>query len=199
MKTSLVLTILLSINTPPGDGCRTETTFPFSVDLETMDGEIINSSIFTSEGEILIIDFWNIRCAPCIETFNSIRDNYHSWKLKTNAKIIAIAAQSRDERTLKLIKEKNWPFEVYFDPDYKLFNELSKHHEKGQITFVFPTMFVFGNDNKMIGKLEGAKQKLKDGAKYPTNDDTAKEDIFDIDINFYYEFLGGLKDKKKRE
>ena len=60
-------------------------------------------------------------------------------------------------------------------------------------------MFVFDKDNKMIGKLEGTKQKLKDGAKYPTNDETVKEDIFDIDMDFYYEFLGGLKDKKKLE
>ena len=86
MKTSLVLTILLFINSHAGDGFRTKPTFPFSVDLETMDGQIINSSIFTSERKILIIDFWNIRCAPCIETFNSIRDNFHNWNLKTDRK-----------------------------------------------------------------------------------------------------------------
>lgn len=174
---------------------QTETPFPFSVDLETIDGQLINSSTFTNESQTLIVDFWNVRCGPCIASFDAIRDNYHNWNLKTDAKIIAIAAQARDERTLKLIKEKNWPFEVYFDPDYNLFKELSKHHKKGQITLSFPTMFIFGKDHKMIDKLEGTKQKLKDGAKIP-KDGEIVEDIFDIDMDFYYEFLGGLKDKK---
>lgn len=184
------------MNGHSGLNAQSKITFPFSVDVETIDGQIVNSSTFKNEGQMLIIDFWNRRCGPCIKTFNAIRDDYDKWNLKTDTKIIAIAAQSRDERTLKLIRESNWPFEVYFDPDYNLFRALSKHHTKGQIVFGFPTMFVFDKENKLINKLEGAKQKLKEGARYPTKDETLKEDIFEIDMNFYYDFLEGLKDKK---
>ena len=196
MKTGLLLTMLLFLNSNCGHNFQTETIFPFSVDLETIDGQIINSSTFKNEN-ILVIDFWNIHCGPCIQTFNSIRDNYDIWKLKTDTKIIAIAAQSRDERTVKFIKKSNWPFEVYFDPDYNLFRALSKHQKNGQIYYIFPTMFIFDKENKLIDKLEGAKQILKEGAKFPAKDETIKgEDIFEIDINFYYELFGGLKDKK---
>ena len=195
MKTVLFLTILLILNGYSGH-TQTEKIFPFSVDLETIDGQIINSSTFKNEKQILIIDFWNIGCSPCIKTFNAIRDNYDQWKSKTGTKIIAIAAQSRNEKTLQLIKESNWPFEVFFDPNYNLFRTLSKHYKEGQIVYAFPTMFLFDNKFKLIDKLEGTKQKLKAGAKYPANGETVTGDIFDVDMNFYYDFLGGLTAKK---
>lgn len=199
MKASLFLAISLLISHNWRDNNQTEPTFPLSVDLETVDGKIINSSTLLNDKEILALDFWNASCGPCIMAFNSIRDNYDVWNSNTGAKIIAIASQKRDERILDLIKKSNWPFEVYFDPDYKLFIATSKAHKKGQIELGFPTMFVFDKQYDIVGKLSGARTKLIDGVRPPTKDAPITgswQDYFEVDMNHYYEFFKEIKEKK---
>lgn len=198
MKASLFLAISLFISHNWRDTVQTEPAFPLSVDLETIDGKIINSSTLLNDKRILVLDFWIASCGPCIMAFNSIRDNYDDWNSNTGAKVIAIASQKRDEKILDLIKKSNWPFEVYFDPDYKLFIATSRAHQKGQIELGFPTMFVFDEDYELIGKLK-TTTKLIDGVRPPTKDAPivgSWQDYFEIDMNHYYEFFREIKEKK---
>jgi len=162
-----------------------ENQFPFSVELLSVDGQKVNSETFLNDGKFVFIDFWNIHCGPCMQMFDAVRDNIDEWNVNTNCKIIAIAAQERDERTLKLISEKNWPIEIYFDPDYNLFRELCKFHDKNDMRYSFPTVFVFDNSWQIIDKLKGAKRKWKDGYK-PKKGDKITHKMLVIDLEYYY-------------
>ena len=126
--------------------------------------------------------------------FDAVKDNFDTWNHKTDFKIIAIAAQEPDKKTVELIRQRNWPFEIYFDPDYNLFRQLSKYHNKNEIIFSFPTIFVFDNEWRMIDKLSGAKIKLKEGYKTPKEGEV-KADMFEIDLDYYYKLYKDIRSK----
>ena len=139
--------------------CINDKSFPISVEILTVDSLKLNSSTISNDGKFVLMEFWSNYCRPCLMMFDAVKDNFDTWNHKTDFKIIAIAIQEPDRKIAELIKQRNWPFEFYFDPEYNLFRQLSKYHNKNEIIFSVPTIFVFDNEWRMIGKLRGAKTK----------------------------------------
>jgi thiol-disulfide isomerase/thioredoxin len=184
-----VILIIVPVN------CTTDKSFPISVEILTIDSLKINSSTIFNDCKFVLMEFWSNYCRPCLMMFDAVKDNFDTWNHKTDFKIIAIAIQEPDAKIVELIKQRNWPFEFYFDPDYNLFRQLSKYHNKNEIIFSVPTIFVFDNEWRMIDKLRGAKIKLKEGYKVPKEEE-AKADMFEIDLDYYYKLYEDIRRKE---
>ena len=127
-------------------------------------------------------------------TFDAIAENFEEWNTMTNFKVIAIAVQSRDDRTIEFIKKRNWPFEVYFDQDYELFRTLLTNYDHPKsIQYGFPTIFIFDRYMNMVDKIVGSKTKLKKGVELPKEGGAMGSDFFEADLNFYYDYYEKIK------
>jgi peroxiredoxin len=190
----LVVTLILVSTSTDFAIAQASTVFPVSVQLQTVDGKDFDSKLFATDKELLVIDFWNRGCGPCIRAFNAFRDNYDTLNKKAQATFIAVAVQKRDEATLKLIEKEKWPFNVYFDPDIELYKRLSRWYESGTVIVAFPTMFIFDKTNKMLTRVEGTHEKFKEGAYPPREDDRVMDgELNEIDMEAYYAMFEALK------
>ncbi len=167
----------------------TNDKFPVEVTLINMNGDSICSSELTNDGKILMIDFWQTYCGSCIKMLNAVSNNYDMWNSKTNCKIIAIANQKPDEKTLEFIKKKDWPFEIYFDPEYNLFKELKNRINKVDSNFAFPTVFIFNADYELIDNFSGTKEIWPDGHPPVYQEGKIIQDNRVIDLNYYYDLF----------
>jgi peroxiredoxin len=194
-KLFVILLILLSASSAQ-ILAQTSPEFPVSIQLQTVDGKSFDSKMFATDKELLVIDFWNRSCGPCIRALNAFRDNYDTLNNSAHAMIIAVAVQKRDEAILKLIEKEKWPFKVYFDTDATLFKQLSRWYESGTVVVAFPTMFIFDNTNKMLTRIQGTHEKFKEGAYPPRDDDHVMDgELQEIDIEAYYAMFEALRKK----
>lgn len=182
MVSLIILFFCILINTQ--DKVGAQNIFPISVELSNIKGEKVNSFKFENNKQLVFIDFWHSSCSPCMQMFDAVRDNFEEWNKNTNCKIIAIACQERDEKIIQLIESKKWPVEIYFDPDYKLFKELCKLHDKTDMTYSFPTVFVFDNNWQLLDRQKGAKRKFKN--EFRPQKAKISHDDFVIDLDYYY-------------
>jgi len=90
-----------------------------SVDIKTMTGESFNTSKFSNDGKVMVIDFWATWCKPCVEELNTIHESYADWRKETGVKFIAISVD--DARTMSrvapFVNGKGWEYESYIDPN----------------------------------------------------------------------------------
>jgi len=90
-----------------------------AVDVKTLTGENFNTSKFSNDGKVIVIDFWATWCKTCIEELNVIHENYADWKKETGVKIITISVD--DARTMARVAPfmngKGWDYEAYVDPN----------------------------------------------------------------------------------
>ena len=193
-KKLLLLTLILISALVHPTVAQTSLEFPVSIQLQTVDGKNFDSKMFSTDKELLVIEFWNRSCGPCVSAFNAFRDNYDTLIKKTQATIIAVAAQDRDEATLKLIEKEKWPFKVYFDTNIELYKTLSRWYEPGTVEVAFPAMYIFDKTNKMLTRVVGSKLKVKEGV-YPSSKDEGGvwDEIFEIDMEAYYALFGELR------
>jgi peroxiredoxin len=61
------------------------------------------------QGKIILLDFWNTNCGPCIEEFPTLKNAYQTFKNK-GFEIVSVSDDKSEERWSKMIqnKELNW-------------------------------------------------------------------------------------------
>jgi len=88
-----------------------------SVKLKDLDGNVVNSSDFSNDGEPIVISFWATWCAPCKKELNAIHEVYEDWQDETDVKVIAVSID--DARSATRVKPyvdgQGWDYEVYID------------------------------------------------------------------------------------
>lgn len=83
---------------------------PLDMRLLSMDGKVINLNDL--RGKVVLLDFWSIRCAPCIKEMPHIRALYNKYKDK-GFEVIGIPQEgdSEKQQVLDIINKQgaNWP------------------------------------------------------------------------------------------
>ena len=90
-----------------------------SVNLKSLDGKTINSSIFSNDGKPMVINFWATWCKPCVRELSNIDELYSDWIDETGVKVIAISIDDARSmaRVAPFVNGKGWEYEVYIDPN----------------------------------------------------------------------------------
>lgn len=90
-----------------------------AVDVKTIEGQTVNTSKFSNDGNPIIISFWATWCKPCKKELDAIAEEYAEWQKETKVKLIAISID--DARSMAKVgtdvKSKAWEYEVYIDPN----------------------------------------------------------------------------------
>ncbi|WP_338357331.1 TlpA disulfide reductase family protein [Yeosuana marina] len=85
-------------------------TKPLEMEFISLEGKKI--SLKDLRGKVVLIDFWSIRCAPCIKEMPHLRNLYDKYK-DMGFEVIGVVAEgdSEKKRVLKIINENgaNWP------------------------------------------------------------------------------------------
>jgi peroxiredoxin len=90
-----------------------------SVDIKTLNGEVINTSSIDNEGQPIVLSFFALWCKPCMKELTAIADVYEDWQDETGVKVIIVSID--DARSMSNVKPtidgNGWEYEAYLDPN----------------------------------------------------------------------------------
>jgi cytochrome c biogenesis protein CcmG, thiol:disulfide interchange protein DsbE len=133
------------------------------VDIKTLGGSNINTSVFDNGGKPIIIDFWATWCKPCIEELNVIHEVYADWQKETGVKLITISLD--DARTMQrvapFVNGKGWNYEPYID--------VNGDFKRAMNVNMPPHTFVLNGNKEIVwqhvGFAEGNEEELYEAVK----------------------------------
>lgn len=144
MKYLFLFAIAILFSLSSAEAQSSNNPFP-DVNLKTLDGKVVNTSAFTSNGKITIVSFWATWCTPCKIELDAFHEYYEGWAEKYNLQILAITID--DARTFRKVpaevKSKGWKFDILADVKQELQQMLSFQtipqtfllNEKGEIVY----------------------------------------------------------------
>jgi len=90
-----------------------------SVDIKTLNGEVVNTSAIDNEDKPIVISFFALWCKPCMKELTAIADVYEDWQDETGVKVVIISID--DARSMPNVKPtingNGWEYEAYLDPN----------------------------------------------------------------------------------
>jgi thiol-disulfide isomerase/thioredoxin len=117
-------------------------------------------SIANYKGKVVLIDFWATWCGPCVRDLPSVLEVYHKYHDK-GFEIIGISLDRQQDKAKleNFIKEKNMPWQQFYDGGYWT-NKLSTKYGVNSI----PATYLLDGEGKILGKGEDIRGKNLDGA-----------------------------------
>lgn len=156
MKKTLISILFILANTI----CIAQTkntTLP-SVSIKSVEGKTINTDSFENQGNPIVISFWATWCKPCAKELNAISEVYDDWQEETGVKVIAVSID--DSRNAAKVgpfaNGKDWPFEIYIDPNSDLKRALNVN--------AIPHTFLLNGNKEIVWQhtsyLDGDEEEL---------------------------------------
>ena len=103
-------------------GMAQSAKMPDNINLKSLDGKTVQSSVIQNDGGVVILSFWATWCKPCNTELDAIKEVYEDWQEETGVKLVAISID--DSRSAARVKPwgdgKDWPYEVYLDQNKDL-------------------------------------------------------------------------------
>lgn len=95
-----------------------QATLP-SVDLQNLEGSVVNTNEWENDGKPMIISFWATWCKPCVTELSAIHDEYIDWVDETRVKLIAVSIDDtrNSMRVAPFVNGRGWEYEIYLDPN----------------------------------------------------------------------------------
>jgi thiol-disulfide isomerase/thioredoxin len=87
---------------------KRETLDTYNWQLETLSGERAN--LTSSEGKVILINFWATWCAPCVAEMPSLQDLYSEYQDKMDFYFVSMESPSRVHA---FMEKKGYDFPVY--------------------------------------------------------------------------------------
>ncbi|MFN0014597.1 MAG: peroxiredoxin family protein [Saprospiraceae bacterium] len=133
-----------------------DTIFPFDIPLVDIDStKLLNSKevlALPKKGKKpTVIAFWLTTCMPCLRELDTYTDLYEEWQKKADFRLMAISIDfpHRFRRIGEIVREKQFPFEVYWDRD-RLFRNVIPGELNG-----LPQIFIFDKDGNLAYRHKG--------------------------------------------
>ncbi|MFG6686748.1 TlpA family protein disulfide reductase [Mariniflexile sp. HNIBRBA6329] len=124
-----------------------EVTKPLEMTFTSMDGNKID--LKTMRGKVVLIDFWSIRCGPCINEMPDVKALYDKYRDK-GFEVIGIAANgdSEKEHVLEILKRQkvDWPQRLDKGSEATV-----SYHSLYKITSL-PTVWLLDREGKVVDK-----------------------------------------------
>ena len=131
-----------------------------TIDLKTLDNQIINTSKIENDGKPIIISFWATWCSPCKRELNNINDVYEDWVEETGVKVIAISIDDARQvyKVGPYIEGVAWEFDVLLDTNGDFKRAMNVNN--------VPFTFIMDGSGKIVYKhnnyAEGDEDELYD-------------------------------------
>lgn len=123
---AIALLILPATAVAQDDSEEEEVTWDgFTFELENMDGDEQTEEDAFSDGELYLVDFWASFCRPCsqyLPHLSEMLDEYEDRGLKVVIFCVDEAGNISTARST--LAAENYPFEIYFDPESEVRDEL---------------------------------------------------------------------------
>ena len=135
-----------------------DTVFPFNIPLLNIDSsKVLNSKgvmaipTKAKEKKPTVLAFWLTTCIPCHMELATYTANYSQWKSEADFNFYAISIDfpHNFRKIAPIVKEKQFPFEVYWDRD-RLFRSVMPGELNG-----LPQVFIFDKDGKLAYRHKG--------------------------------------------
>jgi peroxiredoxin len=133
------------VNTP------VDTVYPYNIPLLDIDStKEMNSrellAIPKKGKKPTVIAFWLTTCMPCHRELSTYTANYAEWQKKADFRLLAISIDfpHRFRKVAEIVREKQFPFEVYWDRD-RLFRSVMPHGGLNGL----PQVFIFDKEGAL--------------------------------------------------
>lgn len=92
---------------------------PNNVTIKGMDGNSVDISKLSNDGQPMIISFWATWCKPCIAELNTISEDYDDWVDETGVKLVAVSIDDARStgRVEPYVNQQGWDYEILLDPN----------------------------------------------------------------------------------
>ena len=120
-----------------------------AVKIKDLNGNQIDASTISNDGNPIILSFWATWCKPCIRELSAINDVYVDWQDETGVKLVAVSIDdSRLSSKVKpFVTSQGWEYEVYLDENSELRRYLNVNN--------IPHTFLLDGDGKVVWQHNG--------------------------------------------
>ena len=165
-----------------------QNSLPYKIDLQDVEGNIINSSDILLDTKYTLIEFWSYGCKPCIVQLNGFSTHKEEFD-KRDVRIIAISQFEWDQKDADRMTKLG--IEAYFDFTGKYFKKNAKFLQSS-----IPLTVIYDINGDKIFTKTGAPVVLK-GMDPNAPDYTQKvsdamlnnPSLLDLDIAKYLDIL----------
>jgi thiol-disulfide isomerase/thioredoxin len=138
--------------------------FPFDINLMTANNMVANSAdVFGHYDKPVVLSFWLTTCAPCLREFQEMSEKYPAWKNYFRFVGISTDFEQNMPRVWEINKERQFPFEIYWDM-HREFRKVLPGALNG-----LPQVFVFDKNGQIAyhkkGFFTGDAEKLYEKTK----------------------------------
>lgn len=131
-----------------------------SVVLQDLEGNRINSSEISNDGNPIVISFWATWCKPCRLELNTIAEEYEDLQDETGVKLIAVSID--DERNKSKVRPvvdaSGWEYDIWLDTNSDLKRAMGVNYP--------PQTFIIDGDGMIVyshvGFVPGDEEDLYD-------------------------------------
>ena len=132
-----------------------DSIFPYNIPLLDIDStkEFNSKEVLAlpRKKQPTVIAFWLTTCMPCHRELATYTANYAEWKKQANFRMYAISIDfpHRFREIARIVNEKKFPFDVYWDRD-RLFRSVMPGELNG-----LPQVFIFDKEGKLAWHHKG--------------------------------------------
>lgn len=135
-----------------------------SVNLKDLDGNTVDTSTLSNDGDPMVISFFATWCKPCMRELKAINEVLPDWQDETGVRIIAVSEdEAQNEQKVKpLVEGKGWTeYQVLLDPSGEFKRQLGVND--------IPHVFVVDGEGNIVwnhqGYVDGGEEDILEAVK----------------------------------
>ncbi len=132
-----------------------DSIFPFNIPMLDIDSTKESNSkevlAIPKKKQPTVIAFWLTTCMPCHRELATYTANYAEWKKQADFRMFAVSIDfpHRFREIARIVNEKHFPFDVYWDRD-RLFRNVMPGELNG-----LPQVFIFDKNGNLAYRHKG--------------------------------------------